>query len=100
MNDHLEVALWFMLERQHSVAAVDLCPWDEQRAERVLAAARCYQHSPGLWGPTAETRAWSESMSRELRGLPLATEAEEPTNDVADHRPLLRRRDIRLSRRA
>lgn len=67
----LVVHLFFMLEKQSSVCAHDLCPWDEDAAEEVLAQARCYQHASGLWAPTEMTRVWSvrtiEAIKREMR---------------------------------
>lgn len=67
MIDPLEAVLWYLLERRTSVATTDLCSWDEQRAERVMATARMHQEVPGQWAPTAATRWWSQRVWSQLR---------------------------------
>jgi hypothetical protein len=66
MLDPIAVHLFFMLQRTTSVAAVDLCWFDEQYAERILAQARMYQHAPGLWACTGDTAAWAQQMRTEI----------------------------------
>lgn len=62
MIDPLEAVLWYLLERRTVVATTDLCAWDEQRAERIMAHARMYQDAPGLWIPTKATQGWSKRV--------------------------------------
>jgi hypothetical protein len=66
MIDPLESILFHLLERSVSISAVDLCPWDEQRAEWLLARAGMIQYAPGLWEWTDRTRDWSRQVRAEL----------------------------------
>lgn len=72
MIDPIAAHLFFLLQKQTSVSTVDLCWFDEQRAEEVMVSARMYQHAPGMWATTALTAAFVKRMHAEIVAIPEA----------------------------
>lgn len=73
--DPIAVHLFFLLQKQTSVSAVDLCWFDEQRAEEVMVRARMYQHAPGMWATTELTAEFVKHIHREIGRMPKARKA-------------------------